>query len=541
MIGLGARKHALGIMLDGTDLRVAHLGWKRGKITVFAVEQITLPRQLDTPKELEVSTENVVTSAFGITPDSLITNGLDDDQAGDVSGMLVNFLGKYPLKKMQLAVNIPDNQVSFHQFKDDFGLKGKALRQRLRGTIPIPPSDRPENAMLDVFKSPEGGLTAAVFGGSIPLVENLMDLHSFLPNRSLRFTLIDTNEMALVNLARAALDLTADEVTVLVYIGREFSSIIVLKGDHPLSFVQAIHEGYESDKVCNTLFSRILLEQEEADLPEIQRIILTGEISSTNANDFFTKQFPEVKVEPIAFDPLDISQLESEDTAVLPNFAIPIAMAWETLDRKNPRFLHLDLMPDSIRNFQKFFMIAWHGFAMLGLIFVLMVGLSYQSLVRWSAIDNLEHFIQQKQVTLVAIQKDLARVGLLQEQIENLEANLHFVDSQIVDPDKWSRLFTKLSKDFASVTRIWAEHIESIPQGFRIVGKSQFRIPVAHLAYLLPDADLRRVIRTVSEKGELTYEFETTAGIPQPEAPPDSTASENQTDSVSIENQSDTE
>ena len=527
MIGLGSRKNALGIMLDGRDLRVAHLGWKRGKVTIFAVEQITLPLQLDTPKVLEVTTENMVTSAFGINPDAMTTNGLEADQAGDVSGMLVNFLGKYPLKTMQLAVNIPDNQVSFHQFKDDFGLKGKALRQRLQASIPIPPSDRPENAMLDVFKSPEGGLTGAVFGGSIPLVEHLMDLQSFLPHGSLRFSLIDTSETALVNLARATLDLTAEEGTVLVYIGREFSSIIVLKGDHPVSFVQAIHEGYESEKVCNTLFARILLEQEEADLPEIKRIVLAGEIGTTKANDFFTKQFPEVKVEPMAFDPLDISQLESEDTAVLPNFAIPIAMAWEALDRKNPRFLHLDLMPDSIRNFQKFFMIAWHGFAVLGLIFVLMVGLSYQSLVRWSAIDNLEYNIQQKQETLVSLQTDLARVGLLQDQIENLEANLRFVDSQIMDPDKWSRLFTKLAGDFTSVKRIWAERIESIPEGFRITGKSQFRIPVSRLAYLLPDADLKRSIRTVSEKGELTYEFETTASIPQPEVPPDSTTTEN--------------
>lgn len=525
---MGARKQALGIMLDGTDLRVAHLGWKRGKVAVFGVEKISLPRLLSSPIEQEVAAESKVESAFGISPDVMMTDQLEDDQSGDASGMLVNFLNKYPLKNIQLAVNIPDDQVSYHQFKDDFGLKGKALRQRLRGTIALPPSARPENAMLDVFKSPEGGVTAAAFGGSIPLVESLMNLQSFFPSGSLKFSLLETNEMALVNLARASLDLKDDEVTVLVYIGLEFSSIIVLKGNHPLTFVQAIHEGYDSDKVCNTLFARILLEQQEANLPEIHRVVLAGELTATKATEFFTNQFSDLKVEAITFEKLDASDLQQDAAADLAKYAIPIAMAWEALDHRNRRFLHLDLMPVSIRDFQKFFMIAWHGFVMLGLIFVLIVALSYQTMVRWSTIDNLEYFIQQKQETLVSLQSDLLRIGLIQEQIETLQANLNFVDSKIADPDKWSRLFVKLAGDFASVKRIWAERIESIPTGFKIVGNSQYRVPVSKLAYLLPDADLQRSIRTVSEKGELTYEFETLASVPPPETPADSTESEEQ-------------
>lgn len=523
---MGTRKQVLGIMLDGTDLRVAHLGWKRGKIAVFGIEKISLPRPLGSVRQQDMVVETRVDSAFGISPDAMMTDNLDDDQSGDVSGMLVNVLGKYPLKNLKLAVNIPDNQVSYHQFKDDFGLKGRALRQRLRGTIPLPPSDRPENATLDVFRSPEGGLTAAAFGGSIPLVESLMNLQSFFPSGALKFSLIETNEMALVNLARVTLDLKADEVTVLVYIGLEFSNIIVLQGDHPLAFVQAIHKGYKSDDVCKTLFARILLEQQEANLPEIHRVVLAGEITATKATEFFTQQFSDLKVEPMMFEKLDISELQPDVAAALPHFAIPIAMAWETLDRKNRRFLHLDLMPDAIRDFQKFFLIAWHGFVMLGLIFVLIVGLSYQTLTRWAAIDNLEYFIQQKQETLVSLQSDLARIGLIQEQIDNLQKNLDFVNREIKDPEKWSRLFVKLAGDFASVKRIWADRIESIPKGFKIIGNSQYRIPVSKLAYLLPDADLQRSIRTVSEKGELTYEFETLASIPQPESPTDSTASE---------------
>jgi hypothetical protein len=516
---LKAKKHTLGIMVDGRDLRIAHLGWQGGEITIFSIDQITMPHRLGKAGEPDITVEQEGESAFGLESDTSVTNGFGEELEGDVSGVLVSLLGKYPMKKLQLAVNIPDNQVSFHQFKDDFGLKGKALLQRLRSAINLPASDRSEDAMLDVFKSPDGGLTAVAFGGNIPLVETLLDIRSFLPGGKLRFAAIEANEIALVNLARVTLDLTAGETNVLVHIGRESSNLIVLKGDRPPSF-QTIHQGYSSEKVCNTLFSRILLEQEESDVPEINRIILAGEIGLTRATEFFTKQFPEVEVKPIAVDPLNTSQISADDLAFLPKFAIPISMAWDALDRKNDRFVRLDLMPDAIRNFQKVFTIAWHGFVMLGLLFLLMVGLSYGTLARRAAIDNLNHSIQQKQETISSLQSDLMRVGLLQDQIENYESNLRFLDKYIVDPGKWSRLFSKLAKDFDSVGKIWAQQIESVPQGFRIVGKSQYRLPIPRLAYLLPNPNLKRVVRMVTGEGEMTYEFEMTAGIPQPPSPP---------------------
>jgi len=517
-----AKKDALGIMLDGRDLRIAHLGWKNGKIAVFGVEQTTLQRRVGGASDRAFDTEGETSSPFGVSPDSLVSEGFGEEQAGDVSGILVNLLSKYPLKNALVAVNIPDNQVSFHQFKDDFGLKGKALRHRVREAISMPAGEVAGNEMLDVFKSADGGLTAVASGGGIPLVETLLDVRTFLPGGALNLSLVEANEVALVNLARATMDLVPNEITFLIYIGREFSSIVVLNGDHPRAFVQTIHEGYLSERVCNTLFARILLEQEESDLSEIHHIVLAGEIGTTRAVEFFKKQFPEVDVKPMAVDGLDTTSLESKDIGFLPKFAIPIAMAWETLDRRNPRFLRLNLTPESIRSTQQFFTIAWHGFAVLGLIFVLMVGLSYGTLARLGKINTLERSVQRKQEALVSLQADLSRVGLLKEQIDNYEANLRFLDSQIVDPGKWSRLFAELTRDFATISRIWMENVESVPQGFRIVGRAQYRKPIPRLAYLLPNADLKRVTRIVSEEGELTYEFELTAGIPPAEMPGES-------------------
>jgi len=516
MLKINPKKQALGITLDGRDLRIAHLGRQDGKIVIYSFDQITLPHRLGISEDDEVSVEYEDSGGLGFKSESLSSGGFDNESE-DASSVLLNFFSRYPMRDLPLAVNIPEGQAFFQTHKDDFGLKGKTLKKQIWKELNLPADASHEFVTLDLIKSPSGELTSVLFSGNIPLIEALIDLRGFFPGGILKFTLIEPNEIALINLARSTLDFEEDEISVLVYIGREFSSLTLLEGDHPISFVQAIHEGYHSEGVCQTLFSRILLEQEDADQPVIHRIVLAGEIRVTRAYEYFTKQFPEVQVEPIDVGDLDVSLLNNDDLVLFPNYALPIALAWETLEPDNPRFLHLKLIPDSIRKIQKFFQIAWHGVAMLILIFVLMVGMSYRTLVRLSAINNLDHSIKTKQETLDALQSDLSRIGLMQEQIENYESNLRFLDTHIVDPSKWSRLFTKLAEDFENTEDIWMESITSNSSGFNFVGRSLFRKRIPKLSYLLPNADLKRVTRMITENGEMTYQFEITAGVPPAE------------------------
>ncbi|RJP74396.1 MAG: outer membrane protein assembly factor BamD, partial [Candidatus Zixiibacteriota bacterium] len=207
--------------------------------------------------------------------------------------------------------------------------------------------------------------------------------------------------------------------------------------------------------------------------------------------------------------------------AIFPNFAVPVALAWEALDRRNSRFLHTDLMPPAVRDAQKFFKVAWHGFALLGVVFGGMVLLSYQGLSRWSEIKSHQESIRLKQSTIESLQPEVMLVHQLQGEISLYRSNLDFLDSLIVDPGKWSRLFAELSKDFKIVNKIWIEDIQSDSSGFTLIGKSVSRDRIPQLSYLLPQTNLKRVTRVVSEEGEITYEFEITAKIPTPVPAPE--------------------
>jgi len=524
-------KQVLGVMVDGPDLRIAHLGWEKGELTVHALESVTLPNRLGKltkPTGAEAAMlDDGSGDIFGLddfddepleAPKATYDEDDDIETApADVSSILMSTFSKYPLKKNQIAVNIPEGQATYYTFESDFGLKGKKLHKRLFDEIAPLSGGTLGSAVIDYFKNNSNELTAVVSEGQIPLMEELIDLKNYLPDMPF-FCGVNSNEIALVNLVRAAIDPTEEKVSAVVYIGADFSRVIIMKGRDPISFIQAIREGYTSPQVCQTLFSKILLEQEEAGIPEIEQIILAGEIGVTRAMEFFQRQFPEAEVKPITPGPLDTSSLKNEELAVFANFAIPVALAWERLEPNNESFINVKLVPRSIKDAQKTFKVAWHGFALLAAIFSAMVVLSYQGFDLSLKIRNLNSSIESKQSTIASLQPELTEIGKLQDQINVHKSNLEFLKNIVQDPYKWSRLFEKLSEDFKKVNRIWIDQIISTRKGFTMVGKAVTRDRVPVLAAGLDGVSLHSVNRVVSEEGNTVYEFTLDASIPPPPA-----------------------
>jgi TolA-binding protein len=522
------RNQVLGVMVDGTDLKIAHLGLEKKEIVVYSLESISLPIRLgryrsQAAPQNATALDLVQGDVFGIeptedddsTPPIRIEEGIEAT-IGDASGALVNVFSRYPLDKGTLALNIPEGQATFYNFESNFGLKGKKLDKRLREEISAISGGMPESARLDYFKTENDGLMVALAEGNIPLIDELIEIKSFLPGGVPHFSQVTSNELALVNMVRLTLDPPSNQITAVVYIGCDFSRVIIMRGGEPISFVQSIREGYFSPQVCHTIFSKILLEQEEAGIPDINKIVLSGEIGMTRAYEFFSRQFPEAEVGPLTSGPLNTNFLKSEEIAIFANYAVPVSIAWEVLDQKNSSFIRTNLIPRSVRESQKAFKIAWHGFALLGIVFCGMVIISYQGLSQYSAIKSLKHSIATKQATVETLQPDLSLINQLQSQIATAKANLEFMDTLILDPDKWSRLFSNLTLNFKNVRNIWIDNVQSTPDGFNMIGRALARDRIPRLAENLPGVNLKRVTRVVSEDGEVIYEFELTAKIPDP-------------------------
>jgi tol-pal system protein YbgF len=525
--GKASGKQVLGVMIDGAEMKIAQLGWEKGELALFGIESVILPARLGKigtstshhPVEGIIGEESDI---FGIEDEDLEPDPILDEEPEeeaeqqDLSGTLINVFSKYSLNNNKIAVNVPEGQASYYSFESEFGLKGKKLEKRIREEINPLAGGTLDTATINHFKTDSDGMMVVVSEGNVPIIEELIDIKNYLSTGIPYFCHAGSNEIALVNLVRMAIDPPEDQISAVVYIGSDFSRIIIMKGHTPISFIQAIREGYQSPGVCQTLFSKILLEQEEAGIPDIDQIILAGEIGIPRAVEFFEKQFPDTEIKPITPGPLDTSMLKAEEIALFPNFAIPVALAWEALDRKNSKWIHTDLMPHNVKDAQRTFKVAWHGIMLLGMIFLGVVLLSYQGFTTLGRIKSLEDSIRVKKASNAALQSDLIYIEQLQHKVNMNKSNLEFLNSIIGDPDKWGRLFDKLSVDFERVKRIWIEQIESSGDGFTLVGKALSRDRVPELAGSFDAADLQRVTRVISESGEIAYEFEFMANLPPP-------------------------
>ena len=66
--------------------------------------------------------------------------------------------------------------------------------------------------------------------------------------------------------------------------GAEFTRLIFMRGEHFHQFAPIIGEGYDSPNLQNTVYSRLLLEQDNLAIPHIRRIILAGECEADRAS-----------------------------------------------------------------------------------------------------------------------------------------------------------------------------------------------------------------------------------------------------------------
>ena len=123
-------KQVLGVMVDGTDLRIAHMGWEKGEIVIHALEAVVLPARLGRigaaqPVAAIDSEENDI---FGIDETGSIKEPFLDmvgPQDQDLAGAIINIFSKYNLGKKKIAVNIPDGQATEYSGESDVGLSGK--------------------------------------------------------------------------------------------------------------------------------------------------------------------------------------------------------------------------------------------------------------------------------------------------------------------------------------------------------------------------------------------------------------------------------
>ncbi|MDD8018756.1 MAG: hypothetical protein PHP42_10325 [Bacteroidota bacterium] len=505
----GEGKTVLGVFVDGLDVKFVHVALKRKRIYLHDAKTVNLVKRLE---------ERTVASESGGVADSIdMVDTLEatpekeefaEGTGGSTNGeVIVGLLSEYPTTSYQLVYAISEPSVYYQQFEDNFGLDGTKLKRKLIDELSATRSVKPEMDSLEYIYAAEGQVLSMIREDGMGLLDIIESVKDFLGKRVPRVQFIETSDISLMNLVRNNYELGESEISIIVYVGSEFSRLIFMKGENFFHFAPVISEGRLTPNIENTIYSRILLEQDSAGILHIDRIFLAGEAHKIDLKQFLSPQFAEAPIEYISTPTLDTSEFQDDPESIVSEYAIPIAAAMRALEPKSKRYYGIDLLPTSFREGQKIFKLAWHGYLLLVFIFL-------STLFFTSRYSGLNEDVRRSRSELQKRQEQLAENKRLQGILDSLntqhsqyQSALAVYDSIVPNYNRWSKVFNHLTNSVEGVNAVWIKDITSKGDStFELTGYSMYRQRIPRIANMFEEATLQSV-DVENIRGKEVYKF----------------------------------
>jgi hypothetical protein len=512
----GRSKTVVGLFVDGLDVKLAHLSVKGKRITVNELKSATLATKLHEHKAAEMVTGELGDSA---DPFSLPTGPSEqvsvDSTSEDNNAVLLGLLAGYPRNKYSLAYSLAEPAIYYHTLESDFGLKGKKLKSRILEEMRNIRAFQPSEDAVDAIKTDDGSLLCIVREDGLSLINSLENVKGFMGGRIPLISGIDSSDVSLMNLVRMNYEFQPQDVCVVIYVGVEFTRLIFMRGGHFYQFAPIIGEGYDSPNLPNTVYSRLLLEQDNLAIPHISRIVLAGESHRINFKEFLVQQLPDQEIDYLLAPMLDTSPLPAEQQESVSEYAVPIGVAWRVLDTGNTELYNVNLLPSSVREGQRVFKLAWHGYLLLALLFACTLAFTWQIGLKNRQIKEMKESLTLKESQRSENLTLSNSISALQEQLSRYKASLALYDSLVPGSERWSKILTQLSHGVEDLNSIWVSDFTQKETAITMNGFSVYRTRIPRLSTLFDNSLLREVnVQAIREKTVYKYNIE----VPMPPA-----------------------
>lgn len=506
-MGLLGEKSVIGLFVDGLDIKLARVSQKRGKIVVEALRSSTLVSKFEEHKTAEVSVSaNDEKDPFKL-PELELPEQSPLSSGEDNNAVLLGLLSQYKTKSYSLAYGVSEPSIYYHHLESNFGLKGKKLKSRIIEELKNVRTFQPTPDAVDSIVTDEGSLLCVVREEGLSLIHHLENIKGFLGNRLPTIAGIDSSDISLMNMVRLNYDLQPDEVSVIVYVGAEFTRLIFMRGKQFFQFAPILSEGYDSSNLQNTVYSRLLLEQDNLNIQRISKVILTGESRRIGFKEFLQQMLPDQEVDYMLTPKLDVSKLPPEQQEAVSEYAVALGVAWKFLDPSNKSLYHSNLLPDSIREGQRVFKLSWHGYVLLAAIFGSTLFFTTQIQKKNQELTEQRALLDVKTAQIGENTTLMNSINTMQDQLGKYKASMALYDSLVPGADKYSRAFSQLSNGVEDLNSIWVNEFSATENGqVSMNGFAVNRSRIPRLSSMFDNAQLKEV-STEEIRGETVYHY----------------------------------
>ena len=492
-------KLAFGIFQDGLSIKVAQLALENGKIKIQRLEETELssplyPKEItEEEKKSALEEEELNIPEISEFDEKESFEEIEKEKAISGQNDLQKLLLKFPVEKGKIAINANEEQISYKQFDE---IPIAKIKKRIKSELLSKEEIQSKDYELSYILNPDKTVLAFVHHGKFELLNALQDINLVISKKKFFYSFIDTNEISLMNLVRACYDFPPEDYVLILYIGIDYKVGIIMKGGNYVKTFPIIVSQTDLEGIRKAIYSKVILEQDVSGIPITQHIVMAGENILDEDIEYFKKNLkPKSTVCRLDLKNIDISEIKGGEqvSKKIARFAIPIALAWKTLEPKNKDFFPSNLLTSKIIESQKHFKIAWHGFLVLAAIFYFaLTGTIRNMNLKQEVLDagkvNLNLEVELKKHKAI-----IAKLDKVKKELSVLEANVKKIEKLTGNKNQWHYILNVIANSFLENEISWITNLKSSENTFQISGYTTEKRNIIKFSKLFPDGRIERI------------------------------------------------
>lgn len=314
---------------------------------------------------------------------------------------------------------------------------------------------------------------------TFPVLDQIRQFARFWKMKMPRITFISGGDICLASYVLNKYNIQEDKNYLILHVGIDSSRIIFISNKTIKHISSYLGVGVQTVGFHDIIISKINLEMDIAQISELDKIFLAGEVTESTVQLTFYGSFPLTDVEIIKFDELDLSTLNEEKKVQVPVYAFCIAPIFYFLQKDKVKTPPVNLLPLDLVESQKIFKLNAVGYALLVLIFLSVAFFTQRFITNQNKLKVLQTEIQSKQLLIAENAELVNRVNLLTNRIEAGRKIQQTIDTLILGAERWTEILLKIQDFQPQKRRIWLTNITASNEGVKIygVGINKYTIP----------------------------------------------------------------
>lgn len=504
-------RKALGIAVNGQNIKIAELTRTKDNLFISMLDDGMLADELENPVHDQTKDEvdNILNDSgeeanFGSF--SSETPAYVSDDTSENFEILHSLFQRFASRKIQTAFNAPTDKVIYQEIEGQV-VRPDESKKSILSSLSFSQKSA-EKKIYNIVPQGDGpAYNVYIDGEDSPVLQTSLEQLNSLFKGNLMLAAMVPNELALVNLVNRNYNFDdPDAVSAIIYIEGSVSRIIFLRGSF-FWFLSPLYVEGDDENINALIYSKILYELDNHNVEHLSNIFLACGAVNDATYMYFLENFPNTTVDLI------ISHLFAEkysfdyDRPRLAEYAIPIALALETISSRDVIGIKGNLLPAEVINRHKILKLSKVGYVLLGMLAAATLTFTY--LIADNA-KAARHLIAQNtmlQEQIIYNQDLVEQVEKLSADIVNLETSLTLSDSLGAGYDNLNLFLDVLNQSIRDDKSLWITHMENNKEGFNITGASLKRENIPVLSSKVGYNLLKKVYREEIDDRKV-YNFE---------------------------------